>query len=72
MTFEAFPDRRPPQRLPVREPQAALHELVPEQPAEPLSVNLFGVPAGEVVDRCFDLGRLQRVRMVDESSEPTP
>ncbi|MGW4984041.1 hypothetical protein [Streptomyces mirabilis] len=70
MAFEAFPDSRPP-RLPIREPHSALSELVPEQPAEPQPVNLFGVPTGEVVDRRFHIARLRRVRVVDATLEPT-
>ncbi|WP_406482531.1 hypothetical protein [Streptomyces sp. NBC_01615] len=59
------------EQLPVREPQAALSEFVPELPAEPEPVNLFGVPAGEVGDRRFDVARLRRVGVVDEATEPT-
>ncbi|MFE2470287.1 hypothetical protein [Streptomyces mirabilis] len=70
MAFEAFPDSRPP-RLPIREPHAALSQLVPEQPAEPQPVNPFGVPAGEVVDRRFHIARLRGVRVVDDPPEPT-
>ncbi|WP_331727774.1 hypothetical protein [Streptomyces sp. NBC_01176] len=70
MTIEAFPDSRP-LRLPIREPYAALSELVPEQPVEPQPVNPFGVPAGEVVDRRFRIARLRRVRVVDDPLELT-
>jgi hypothetical protein len=60
---------QPQDHLPVREPQSALSALVPELPTAPSPVNLFGVPAGEVVDRRFDLARLRRVRVVDEATE---
>ncbi|MEU0770626.1 hypothetical protein [Streptomyces albogriseolus] len=46
--------------LPARQPQAALQALTPEE-LPPSDVNLFGVPAGEVVDRRFDPGRLHRI-----------
>ncbi|MFF3350690.1 hypothetical protein [Streptomyces sp. NPDC002779] len=54
--------------LPVGEPQAALSAL-PQLPDEPSPVNLFGVPAGEAVSRCFDLKRLRRIRCTEEPPE---
>ncbi|MBL1115273.1 hypothetical protein JK364_23155 [Streptomyces sp. 110] len=69
MTFEAFPDR-PPQHLPRRDPQTGLRAIVPEEP-EPLPVNLFCVPAGQVPESRLNLSRLRRVRVVaDEGPEP--
>ncbi|MGW1364735.1 hypothetical protein ACWCQP_45935 [Streptomyces chartreusis] len=70
MTLEASPHGPPQGQLPVREPLVALNAL-PTAPAEASPVNPFGVPAGEVVDRRFDLTRLRRVRIIDESGEPT-
>ncbi|MEV1081996.1 hypothetical protein AB0I98_27720 [Streptomyces sp. NPDC050211] len=59
------------EQLPVLEPQAALSAL-PTPPDKPSPVNLFGVPAGEVVDPRFDLKRLRRVRCTEEPPETTP
>ncbi|WP_369265244.1 hypothetical protein [Streptomyces sp. R35] len=64
---EASPHRLPPERLRTRDPQVALSALMPELPDEPSPVNLFGVPAGEVVGRRFDVARLRRV--LDEATE---
>lgn len=47
--------------LPQRLPGAALDEIVPAQTG-PSPVNLFGVPAGEVVHPSFRLSRLRLVR----------
>ncbi|MFF8932297.1 hypothetical protein ACF1AO_34095 [Streptomyces longwoodensis] len=59
------PEHLDEEQLPQREPQAALNAL-PSFPEEPSTVNLFGVPHGEVVDRRFDPGRLHRIRVVGE------
>jgi hypothetical protein len=59
------------EHLPVREPQAALSAL-PHLPDQPSPVNLFGVPAGEVITPCFDLSRLRRIRCTDAPPENTP
>jgi len=66
---EASPYRLPPEQLPTCDPQVALSALVPELPDEPSPVNLFGVPADEVVGRRFDGARLRRVRVLDEATE---
>lgn len=65
MTFEAFPDRRPPQRLPIRAPQAAPSDLVPEQPAEPALAHLLDAPASEAVDSRLDPARLQCLQVAE-------
>ncbi|MFF4504821.1 hypothetical protein [Streptomyces sp. NPDC001401] len=57
--------------LPDREPGAALRAIHEAAPAPPGEVNMFGVPAGEVVDRRFDLDRLRRVRVLD-GPDPDP
>ncbi|MGI5484953.1 hypothetical protein [Streptomyces lavendofoliae] len=52
-----------------RSPGDALVKIVPPDPA-PGGVNLFGVPAGESVERRFDPAKLRRVRVTGQSSEP--